>query len=321
MLLQQGACGDVSWTSQGAPPLEALARWRSLAREMLAPTLEFVVPEPEGFSAHWRSFTVGPARLVTLEASPLTAIHPGAGAGEPMFQLFYCRRTPILTRVGAKRFCVNVGEFVLVDNAKPLEMRLDDVHDAIDLVMPGAWLRRWLPDPLAFVDRPFSATSRWGAPLAALLSAMAADLEDAALPRSVLADQAGGLLALAAGRDQPVVSRHKSALIQRALFVIEERQHDPELHPRDVAGALGISKRYLHALLAEAGTTFVGALTRVRLERASQMLTDPRMARLQIAEIALQCGYLDPSYFARAFRRRFGMGPRDWRRVRLTGSA
>jgi AraC-like DNA-binding protein len=138
-------------------------------------------------------------------------------------------------------------------------------------------------------------------------------LSGAAVPRAQLADQVGSLLSFATGYQPATVSRHRGKIIQRLLHLIEERHSEPELNPGDVATALGISKRYVHALLAESGTTFVCLLNRIRLERASEMLADPRFASLQVAEIAWRCGYLDSSYFARLFRRRFDMRPSDWR--------
>ena len=66
-------------------------------------------------------------------------------------------------------------------------------------------------------------------------------------------------------------------------------------------------------LLAGSGTSFVQELTARRLDRASDMLSDPRAGSLGVGEIAFRCGFLDPGYFARAFRKRFGATPSEWR--------
>ena len=94
---------------------------------------------------------------------------------------------------------------------------------------------------------------------------------------------------------------------------IEGDYSDPELSPEGVAADLGISKRYLQALLASSGTSFVRELNAVRLDRANILLTDPRTSALPVAEIAFRCGFLDPGYFARQFRKRFNATPRGWR--------
>lgn len=317
-MLSESSGTDLAWSSRGLQPAEALRRWQSWASQTLAP-MHIDIPDESRFAARWKSHLVGPLRLVELEATSQRVVHEsGTGAShcESNFQLVYCLRTPMHTRVGEKAFCVNAGEIVLLHNAKPYEVRMDGAHRAIDLVIPESWLELWLREPFRYIERPFSASSRWGLPFANFLCAVASEIERVSLPRAVIADQVGSLLAFAVGCHAPRRSRHKHKLIHRVLNVIEERHSDPELDPAEVASALGISKRYLHSLLAEAGTTFLGALGRIRLERARALLSDSRFARCQIAEIAWQCGYHDPSYFARVFRRRFGLGPRAFRAAR-----
>lgn len=51
-------------------------------------------------------------------------------------------------------------------------------------------------------------------------------------------------------------------------------------------------------------------LQRRRLTRASQLLTEGVMS---VKEVAAACGYPDPYYFSRVFRRHFGYPPRDVR--------
>lgn len=318
MTLLESAPDDHSWSSRGLGPREALRCWQDWASETLAP-MRISIPAAKRFAAHWRSHALGRLRLLELDATPQWVVHMGEDStshGEATFQLVYCMRTPIVTRIGAAQFLVKVGDFVLVDNARSYEMRMDCANKAIDLIIPGSLLERWLPDPHRYVGRPFSGSTKWGLPLASFLTTAVRDIEHAALPRTVIADQVGPLLALAVGYRPAITSGHRAKLIERALRMIEERHSEPELDPSQIAKALGISKRYLHAVLAEAGTTFLGALNRVRLARASELLADPRFAQHQVSEISWQCGYLDPSYFARLFRRHFGVRPREWRNER-----
>jgi len=50
-----------------------------------------------------------------------------------------------------------------------------------------------------------------------------------------------------------------------------------------------------------------------RFERCRTELADPLHAREHITEIALRWGFNDMPHFSRAFRRRFGTAPRDYR--------
>lgn len=314
MLHRHGAGGDKRWSSRGLPPPDALRHWKSWASETLAP-MHIQVPDERHFAARWKRHDVGALQLIALEATSQRIVHmrdERLARSEPMFQLLYCTRSPISALIGARHFVVDTGEFALIDNTDSYDMRME-AHKAIILVTPRSVIHRWLPDPEQYIARPFSASSKWGYPLGSFLSTVARELDSAVLPHSVIADQIGTLLALAVGYQAPTSTKHKATLVQRLFKLIDERHGDPEFSPDEVAHGLGISKRYLQSLLAEAGTTFVSTLTGIRLDRASELLRDRRCAQLQIADISLKCGYLDPSYFARAFRRRFGMGPREWR--------
>jgi len=278
--------------------------------------LDIELADAARFTASFQLRGLGPLRLVSLAASAQRVAHVPRSRDE-QFQLVFCRRTPITTRISGDSFQVTEGEFILLDNRQPYEMTISAEHEAIDVVMPRAWLERWLPDLSTAVSRPISACASWGLPLGSLLVAMTGELDSAPLPRTSLADQLGPLLALAVGHQPIETTRHRSKLAARILRVIEERYAEPGLDPAAVAKSIGISKRYLHALLTDEGETFIGALSRARLEQASSFLADRRFAQLQIAEISWRCGYQDPSYFARAFRRRFGMGPKEWRSAQL----
>lgn len=313
----QTLVSDQSWSSQGLAPAEALDHWQLWVANTLAPT-EVQATDTSAFFAHWKSHALGPLNLLAFEASPQRVVHKGYRPSDSTFQLVYSQRETFVTRVGSARFAVNPGEFVLIDNSQPYEMFMEGTHEAIDLVMPSSWLLRYLPDPFPFVGRSFSASSGWGLPLGSLLTTISRELSGSAVPRGQLADQVGALLSLAIGYQPAPMSRHRGKIVQRLLHLIEERHAEPELKPGDVAAELGISKRYLHALLAETGTTFICQLNNIRLDRAGEMLADPRFESLQVTEIAWRCGYFDSSYFARLFRRRFGMPPSQWRAQRAS---
>lgn len=316
--MQAGTAGDdASWSSAGLSHDEAIRQWQDWAAHALAP-IDVRVADRSGFAAQWRNQSLGPLRFIQIGASAQRVINPGtasAPSADPAagFQLCYARNTPLHTRAGGKPFTVRPGECVLLDNSRFYEMAMDDYHEAIDLVMPARWLARWLPDPTPFLDRPLCASNGWGGPLGSLMEAMAGQLDGAPLPRALLADQLGALLSLATGERPALPARPRARLTARILELIERDHEDPELRLDHVANALGISRRYVHILLAEAGTSFIRALNRVRLDHAAQRLADPGLMRLPIGEIAWQCGFSDAGYFARLFRRRHGMSPRDWR--------
>ena len=308
---------DTSWSSDGLARPEAISQWRDWAASTIAP-IEVEVFDPKAFAARWVSHGIGQLRLLHLHAPAQRVTHTGAegsaGRAAPSIQLVYAREGALKTRMGGKTFTVEPGAFVLLDNTKFYQMEMRTPHECLDLMMPQVWLERHLPDPGALLGRPISARAGWGAPLGALLETMCDGIETAPLPRPLIAEQVGSLLSLATGfHEMPDGTRHRGQLARRILRRIESDFPDAELSPERVAQDCGISKRYLQTLLAGSGTSFVQELNAVRLDRASDLLADPRARGLAVAEVAYRTGFLDAGYFTRLFRKRFGITPSQWR--------
>lgn len=83
------------------------------------------------------------------------------------------------------------------------------------------------------------------------------------------------------------------------------------------AEMVGLSVRSLQRQLSHAGLTYTALLEGVRFSNAMKLL---RNTEGKIIDIAMSCGYADPSHFTRAFRRISGCTPRVFRqRARKQG--
>jgi AraC-like DNA-binding protein len=309
---------DLRWSSRGLGTRHAIDQWQEWAARTIAP-IDISVRDRDAFAAGWRSYGLGELRFLQLLAPAQRVVHRGsgsAGSAAPSIQLVYSRRGVLETRIAGASFTLGPGEFVLLDNTRFYQMDMDAPHEALDLMMPRAWIERWVTDPDALLARPLSARTGWGAPLGSLIETMARHLDNSPGLRPLLAERIGALLTLAGGAEDAVPGRHRGALADRILRRIRRDFADPDLAPGAVAAALGISTRYLQALLAGRGTSFLREVSGARLDRARDLLGDPYEHHVAIAEIAFRCGFLDPGYFARQFRKRFGVSPRDWRASR-----
>jgi AraC-like DNA-binding protein len=95
-----------------------------------------------------------------------------------------------------------------------------------------------------------------------------------------------------------------------AARAILERDLDRPPTLLGLARAVGLNDHKLKAGFRRLfGTTVFGYLHRQRMERARELL-DGR--RLSVAEVAAMVGYANPSHFAAAFRRAYGVPPRSY---------
>jgi AraC-like DNA-binding protein len=210
------------------------------------------------------------------------------------------------------------GDMILLDTTRPYRFRFGARFRQFVLKVPRDRLAARLPRSGAWLGRPVSAASPLGGVLTAHLGAVAAAL-DALEPalRPALVDRTLDLIALTfagALRDfGGAGSTVQSALVARARLHIEARLGDPALSAATVAAALGISQGYLHRLFHGAGSSVGDHIRDRRFERCRAELADPLHAAEHVTEIALRWGFNDMPHFSRAFRKRFGIAPRDYR--------
>ncbi|NIF23434.1 AraC-like transcriptional regulator QhpR [Candidatus Pantoea multigeneris] len=94
----------------------------------------------------------------------------------------------------------------------------------------------------------------------------------------------------------------------RAQISLSLLQGEPVLE--EVADKMGLSSWSLQRRLREEGGSFTTLVDKVRCEMATHYL---QQKQLPISEMALLLGYSEVSAFSRAFRRWFGVSPRQWR--------
>jgi AraC family transcriptional regulator len=99
--------------------------------------------------------------------------------------------------------------------------------------------------------------------------------------------------------------------LNRVLHYIE-KNIEQSLSLDEVAEEAGFSQYHFHRLFsAYLGESLHGYVRRLRLERAGKMLKD---TPLSVTEIALRSGYENPASFTKAFKQRFGINPKAFRK-------
>ena len=78
----------------------------------------------------------------------------------------------------------------------------------------------------------------------------------------------------------------------------------------DVSSQVNISPYYFSKIFKEeTGENFIEYLTRVRIDKAKELLVD---ANVSVKEAGIQSGYSDPNYFSRIFKMQMDMTPSEY---------
>lgn len=101
--------------------------------------------------------------------------------------------------------------------------------------------------------------------------------------------------------------------LQDAILYINEHYNEPGLSLSQVCQHVFLSLSYFSGLFKQqTGDTFVEYLTRLRLDKAKQLLITTQLKTYDIAE---RVGYSDPQYFSVIFKRNTGRTPKEYRTV------
>jgi AraC-like DNA-binding protein len=131
---------------------------------------------------------------------------------------------------------------------------------------------------------------------------------------AMVADNFCRLIAIACGAQ---IAGHGQAI--RAARLEEVKRYigmhlpDPELTPRTAAAATKICVRQLHSLFEPTGISFGEYVLHRRLEECRATLISPAGVSRSVTDIAFAWGFNSLPTFYRAFRREFGMCPREMR--------
>jgi AraC-like DNA-binding protein len=220
-------------------------------------------------------------------------------------------------RHAGNEFIMRQGDLLVTDPTIPFSSRPRSSHDYCRWLLPRAWIEPHLPPsrrPLSVrLSGSHGINGLVGTYLHALDDAVD-ELDDAELPRII--DNFCRLVALACGGaagDQRDAIR--AAKLRQAKDYIALHLSEPDLTPAAVAAAMRISVRQLHLLFEPTGTSFAQHVLTRRLEECRAILESPSSRARSVTDIAYAWGFNNLASFYRAFRRRYGISPGEFRRV------
>lgn len=107
-------------------------------------------------------------------------------------------------------------------------------------------------------------------------------------------------------------NRSIKQILRRAMDFIQEHYSEP-ITLKEVADSAYVSMCYISRMFRkELGRNFVDYLNGVRLEKAKELLRDPRYKTYEVAEMV---GIPDAHYFSRLFKKVVGLTPTEYREM------
>ena len=313
------------WDIARRPPAEQFAMWHDVICRAFVPlTPTRTASDARGFPARVETRELGAVNRARIDSQPQLTVHGprevARSDGEYVFvNLQVHGRCHVRHRVGSDEVdaVVAPGQFVVLDTTEPYHLRFDEPWRVLSFRVPHRGLGG-RPRP-ALLGRAVDGGSGTGHVVATLVQSLwrmddHAGAQPAAPGSGALDDlERSFAAAVAALLGTPGEEPGHDALRAAVLRHVAANLGDPGLSVAAVARRFAVSPRTLHAAFAEHDTTFAAAVRTMRLQRCSRALRDPAETAT-VTAIAARFGYLDPSAFSRAFRREYGIAPRDLRR-------
>jgi AraC-like DNA-binding protein len=292
----------MQWSTEAVAPDDRLAYWRDVVWQAFVPVTPEPLGPPEPFSGSVTASAIGALGAARIAADAQVVSRTAQQVRRDPGEVFFLN-LPLTAGTWAaqdgREAWLAPGDFTLVDSATPFELGFAAPFEQLSFTIPTATLTRLLADPAGATARRVRGDTA---------TTFAGDAGAAA----TLGEHLTGLVALALGGLAPAaIPRRADVVLQLARDEIERSLGDPSLSPATVAAQIGISTRYLHRLFSESGGPSFGRhVLERRLERCDRALGDPAIAHWTITQIAFEHGFNDPSYFARAYRAKYGITPR-----------
>lgn len=119
------------------------------------------------------------------------------------------------------------------------------------------------------------------------------------------------LFAFAISERDRVSGNRYGSLIDTAKQYLAEHFESNDVSLNTVAAQVGVSSSYFSSIFKqETGQSFVEYLTKLRIDKACELL---RCTTLRTSEIGERVGYNDPHYFSATFKKVTGVSPKDYK--------
>jgi len=307
---------------RGAEARTGLDVWSDVIAATHVPFEIHATPRtPRAFHGAVSRWRFGGLALLDCASSPWLGHSSSSVMGDrpaPVFGFQSVRRGVEVVRERGRQVGLTAGDVVLWDGWQPTDVEVVEPFHKRTLLFPRERVLAVCPRLGEMGALPPLGESGPARLLVRYVDALAAELP--ALDEAAGSAAADAALELLRAAVEPAVPTSREA--RREALRAEVRRHvrarlgDPRLCPDSIARAHAISVRALHALFEDSGESVGGLVRRERLARCRDDLE--RASGGSVTEIAFRWGFRDAAHFSRAFKREYGVTPRDVRHAALT---
>lgn len=268
------------------------------------------------FDARLSVWDLGPTRMVRPRSSAATITrheHRSTMGSERKIIAHFVGQGQIQLTHRGRQARLGAGDMVLCAAEEYYRFDCLTEHELMVVELDGDDLSRRLPDLDDHLARTIPGHNLGSRILGRFLGSLWQEATTP-LPPTLARTHSAVLIDLIVGclaSDADEASRTEDPVLQRVREVIMDRLGDFDLGPAMIAEDTGIPLRTLQGMAARGGTTIGQMITDHRLIRGAWLLKSKPCS--SVTDIALECGFADPSYFARRFAQRFGTSPKAYR--------
>lgn len=310
-------------TTDGLPANGRAAAWGDLYATRMS-HVEFTPSNKDKFDAELKFSHFGPVKLARLSVDNCSVERKQSHIAHDTRRMYNF----LLQAEGASTFhhCgkeshLREGDFVLCDTGLPHYFHTEGKSVTVMVRVGCDTLRTYLPTPEQFCGQHLGrATGMTGAVAAMVRELTQGDREVGPLYEDRVARYLLEMISMSYTMGLDTLTDASAITWQRRKDVIqfiEANLRDPELSPASVSAGLRLSPRYLRTIFAPGGEKMSAYILRRRLEECARQMASAAWSAHTLTEIAFSWGFNSAAHFTRTFNEKFGMAPREYRKLVL----